>query len=352
VDLDEAPSDAVPTEEGGDVLLQALEEGSRFDAWRAEASLLQPKAKKHLPPDRWTALTLSTSELLKRRWSKAPGSRWVSYAVHTPTSQRRRGAVLCTAPTSAWFELAGSVLPRVEETVRVGALVRRGLMGCAKRLLGEDHLPSQLVGRDDDGAPLRGHRHAYFLPVDVDGDGRIDHVLVHAREGLVPELRLVLQDFRWFMGPGAHEVRAVLVDLGTEIPDCPLLSTSTRWVSSTPFVLPRHPKLRGGGRPRRDVEGRWIEGPAWQLRAGLRQLGLPEPLELDSEDGQARGGLEARGREIRWHRFRRKRLTGDGAKGSRRGHGFEVRFGAPVRGPIALGYGAHFGLGQLWPEPD
>jgi len=32
-----------------------------------------------------------------------------------------------------------------------------------------------------------------------------------------------------------------------------------------------------------------------------------------------------------------------------RGFGFEVVFSEPVRGPIALGYGCHFGLGQFVP---
>ena len=29
-----------------------------------------------------------------------------------------------------------------------------------------------------DGKPLNGHRHAFFLPLDENGDGRIDHLLV------------------------------------------------------------------------------------------------------------------------------------------------------------------------------
>lgn len=50
---------------------------------------------------------------------------------------------------------------------------------------------------------------------------------------------------------------------------------------------------------------------------------------------------------IRWIEFRRERASGGGSRGSDRGYGFRLTFDEPVSGPITLGYGAHFGLGQF-----
>ncbi|MEO8165499.1 MAG: DEAD/DEAH box helicase, partial [Betaproteobacteria bacterium] len=42
-----------------------------------------------------------------------------------------------------------------------------------------------LHGRDEKGRPLRGpHDHAHILPLDLDGDGHLDHILVWAAMGL------------------------------------------------------------------------------------------------------------------------------------------------------------------------
>ena len=40
-------------------------------------------------------------------------------------------------------------------------------------------------------------------------------------------------------------------------------------------------------------------------------------------------------------------LNLSGAHGPLFGYGFEIEFAEPVQGPIALGYGCHFGLGQF-----
>jgi hypothetical protein len=50
---------------------------------------------------------------------------------------------------------------------------------------------------------------------------------------------------------------------------------------------------------------------------------------------------------IAWDRFRRVRVAGHGSRGMDSAFGFRLRFERPVTGPIALGYGAHQGLGQF-----
>ncbi|HZK98471.1 MAG TPA: hypothetical protein VFC47_01100, partial [Caulobacteraceae bacterium] len=91
---------------------------------------------------------------------------------------------------SAWLEVApharmwrwrlgGDRIP-VERTVDVANAVIAGLNQTARRLFGSNHLPPDL----HPDAPcavvdgLERHRHAFFLPEDLDLDGRLDHFAV------------------------------------------------------------------------------------------------------------------------------------------------------------------------------
>lgn len=56
------------------------------------------------------------------------------------------------------------------------------------------------------------------------------------------------------------------------------------------------------------------------------------------------------GRLTRWSAFRTRRIEGDGRRGPAGGYGFRIEFVEPVAGPIALGYGAHFGMGVFVPD--
>ncbi len=47
-----------------------------------------------------------------------------------------------------------------------------------------------------------------------------------------------------------------------------------------------------------------------------------------------------------WHRLRAVR-RGGGARAALRGVGVRLEFEEPVAGPIALGWGAHFGMGRF-----
>jgi CRISPR-associated protein Csb2 len=110
---------------------------------------------------------------------------------------------------------------------------------------------------------------------------------------------------------------------GPTRPHSPLLHESTTWESVTPFVPTRHPKK---------VRGSDVDDIRSQVRRGCAQLGLPELVSVEPLAGE-------------WHEFRRHRRDGRGRRGPDRAYGVRLVFGKAVRGPIALGYGAHFGLG-------
>jgi CRISPR-associated protein Csb2 len=78
-----------------------------------------------------------------------------------------------------------------------------------------------------------------------------------------------------------------------------------------------------------------------QARKMIAGLGLPAPLEITGLKGEeSLAGMP-------WHRFLLRRERGGGACEPARGHGLRLVLDVPVSGPIALGYGAHQGLGQF-----
>jgi CRISPR-associated protein Csb2 len=128
------------------------------------------------------------------------------------------------------------------------------------------------------------------------------------------------------------ELRLVLLDLSrpADSGGAPLIGPSQRWRSATPFVPPRHQKFRGTKR----------ENPPDQLCRELVRRGLPQPASVRS---LPRCPLV--GRDLSWRDFRLQRLQGQGDRGQGFAYGFELEFAEPVLGPLALGYGCHFGLG-------
>jgi len=118
--------------------------------------------------------------------------------------------------------------------------------------------------------------------------------------------------------------------------DTPIFARSRRWRSVAPFSLPRFAN-RGAGKPPRPRDL-----PEAQLVRELRVRGLPEPTTIKSIEGYAVGGRPL----VRWLDFHTRRFKGDQGYGLA---GFEIEFAEPIQGPLALGFGSHFGLGLFLP---
>src|SRR5438105_2360670 len=124
--------------------------------------------------------------------------------------------------TGVRFLLDAPVLPLVTDTLPLAEAVRRALLGrCAgvsrrggiepdKRVLSE-RCPA-VVGKDALGRPLRDdHAHAFFLPADEDGDGRIDHVTVFASRGFSGDEVQALDRLRQLRWGDGDPLRLLLV---------------------------------------------------------------------------------------------------------------------------------------------
>lgn len=373
-----------------------------------EALSIIPKSKKSkwkAPLDILEALELDINQLHSETWNGIPGTRWVNYYLETPQPDQHLGErreKTANSPTLARFALVSPVLPNLTDAVSVGERFRQALMKWSEGELGE--VSRVFLGRnvqdlDQEGNAkyLKGQQHAWYLP-EVNEEGKITHIVVYAHEGFNQEV-LPLQKLRKIWGREGFDIQTVLVALGE--PDIYGIDTSRlfsddfsallsevkqrqparslvvgkgkRWRSLTPMVLPRHPKCnrRGEWKYIRDTEFQ-VDGPEHQVLRLLRNLPwLPEGNGVESlvmvEDDQPWLGwvdgddqIVVKVRSLNkglsrypWHSFRRSRTQGEGAKAYLdRAYWLEIEFREYQRGPIALGYAAHFGLGVFVPIPS
>ena len=299
------------------------------------------------------ALAIDTSDLQVVGWSDPPAMRRMLYSAPEPKTVWRGRRQPRTVrdrkdPTVARFVLAGRPRPRVEDTVRIAEVMRLATMAKFGWEIVEGKrrpsAPGVISGYGDDGKPLRvnNHAHAFWLPEDADSDGETDHIIVYAAAGLDAEVRQKLDRVtRLWLGERDHddeedsaanghaEWRLALEGFGR--PDdfasaSPLLGSSTKWMSATPYLMPWHTKKSFG----------WTD----QIARELRERGMPEACEAPHD----RGLLTIKGRDrrpIHFHRFRSRRLT----QPDTLGRFLELTFKDPIAGPLALGFGCHFGLG-------
>ncbi len=275
------------------------------------------------------AICLSTGELNADGWSIPPAQKLVDYlrpadALDTrPPSPRR---ILGARFHQARFALHSKVLPRVTETVSFAERIRAKLMGISRRRHGGDPAAVSPVfsGKDAAGRPAAGHKHAYFLPLDEDGDGRLDHLIVCATQPFDSGELAALDRLRsvW-QSNGRPDVRLVLVALSAD----QRKTASRYWTSATPFVTGRHHR-RGRG-PYND----WLRD---EIIRECSYHGLPNPVAVHWTSNPP-----SRGRVVRWFDFQRSRK----GRQPHSGVGCTLEFDRDVMGPFALGSCAHFGLG-------
>ncbi len=278
------------------------------------------------------ALTVSTTDMLKRKESAPPLLRTVRYVrpdravVTHPVVQRAR---VNPSERAVLLSLSCSVLPLATATIEVAEQIRVRLMGAHRKRMGGD--PSQvsaLFSGKIAGAKRLDHGHLFILPLSNER-GRIDRVLLLSRSraftreeldaiGGVDHLRFSYE----------QPVRCVISWQGG-LEDSAVRSWATRVVSGTPFVTVRH--MRRG----RNL-GQFLKD---EVKRECRNLGLPEPSTVEVVPRPARSLFEC----VEFRRNRKNDVP-------RPGWAFRLTFAEPVLMPFSLGYGCHFGLGQFHPE--
>ena len=320
-----------------------------------------------LPARLVDALALDTADYQDRGWPRPPAAREILYSraeeaapVVAPGPRRRRSASSAGAstPSLARYVLAGRPRPRIEDAIKIGELMRlAALAQFGWRLDGSSGrrvpmAPWQISGRDPDGKPLRDgtHRHAFWLPEDADSDGLIDHVSVFVPDGINRDVQAKLDritrlwverkhvsDDEDVPGSGTEEWRLALEGFGKPgdfSESASVFGRSRCWRSATPFLAAGHLKS---------------DGHAGEFRRLVRRTGMDETFGFDAaminiheiKNIQIGGSVR---HALHFHRFRSR---GHEKQPDTAGALLDVTFPAPVDGPVAMGYGCHFGLGQF-----
>lgn len=178
---------------------------------------------------------------------------------------------------------------------------------------------------------LNRHRHAFYLPWDSDGDGKLDRVLVYVPDGMSDAEQRALAAVQRLWERGGAEWRLVLEGSGTADVAERLTRSCMVWESVTPYLHPWHVKKR------LSVED--------QIRRECRERGIPEPVAIEVFD-EVDIGKGRKRRPIHFRRFRSRRgLTQPDRIGSFQ----RLTFPEPIAGPLALGFSSHYGLGLFRP---
>jgi len=299
-----------------------------------ERFLADKKAAKRLagtlPGDLLGALSIDTSDLRKQGWNRPPAARAVSYVrpLDALRPVRTVRKAVPRAATTAQFVLEGKPLPRVEDSLRIGELARAAVMSQAKRRFGEQQVPPIFSGHDlPEG---NRHGHAFYLPWDSDGDGRIDRLLLHVPLGMDTQQRRVIEGLNRLWSRDGGEWPLALERIGGASGSA-LGASSSCWQSVTPYLHPWHCK-KGF-----DV--------ADQIRRECRERGLPEPVELERLPAVDVGHQSRR--PIQFQRLRSRRGL---SQPDRLGSFWRLTFAEPIAGPLALGFACHYGLGLFAPR--
>ncbi len=377
--------------------VMAVQRPADFDHWRNEVTgrflePLQPPAGKKptkalltkrekailpYPADLIACLQADTNWLRDHGWSQPPGSERVFYwrpsdilepGAPGPRKAAREApsveAMLLSLCTDSGNDHA---LPAITRVLPQAELLHRALGGRIKRIAG--HSPV-ISGCDAEGRPLKGaHRHAHILPLDLDGDQHLEHILVWAPMGLDQVAQSAVRGVRnTDMKGGAGRLKVALAAAG-DLADLRGLTGeygermgrllgpvdgAAQWLSLTPFVAPRFTKRSG----RNSLEE--------QVRSELLSRGIQQQVEIERLDpwtsrspvirmlfdDEQGSGIEPEVARPRWARFRhfvRTRRNGP-APPVDCGFALRLRFAEPVRGPLCVGYGSHFGLGLFQAE--
>ncbi len=289
----------------------------------------------------WRSLCESTVEMRQIRRQLPIGTTWIDYAFPPasgfyPAPRVAAMQSVKSEPRTERF-LIEAIEPRgLRPSIIVTVLVANVLKHAVKRRFEKmhDHAPAPTVfsGRDGDSA-ASGHEHAYFLPLDLDDDGRLDHIDVRLPTGATTQEIEVLRSTNWIAHPrfGEH----ALTSLGSSASE-----RGRRWRSTTPFMPPLYPKKRKLRAGREEMEA-WVRE---QVLSELENHRIPQACEVTVWSARPPTIVHRGGNRTRFDTFVQSHKLSDAP---RRAFGVDLCFSEEVLGPVTIGREAHLGLGQV-----
>lgn len=245
-------------------------------------------------------------------------------------------------PTVARYALAGPG-PQLTQTILLADRVHRALVELSDG-------SAVFTGCDSSKRPLQGHMHAHIFCESNPREGQlaggeITNISIYAPMGFDSGEEEALQKLKEIYDDQGASPGLVLLGLGqpAELDRAsPLFSRSRSWLSHTPFLPTRHPKATRAGVAKVDSTGFQIGCPEHELLRLLGLAGFPEPDLIERVDHTRLGE-----REVPWDAFVCRREGDERGLANGKGYGFRIVFPEAVQGPVAVGYGGHFGMGEF-----
>ncbi|NIP67097.1 type I-U CRISPR-associated protein Cas5/Cas6, partial [Candidatus Bathyarchaeota archaeon] len=171
-----------------------------------------------------------------------PGSRWIRYSrpenCFEPEFQAVTPKTVGVRVNVVRYLIDGKVLPPVTDALPLGRLSRAVAMSVYGG--SDDKRSTVLSGKDEDGNPLKGHIHAFYLPSDEDGDDRLDHITLYSSMGFEPEHQNALGRLTTLYGRrGKPDLELMLLGMTVHpdgTPENPVTGKSREWHSFTPYL--------------------------------------------------------------------------------------------------------------------
>lgn len=319
----------------------AKKKGKAIDEIKLSKADLQ-KIEQVVPATVFDAMHLDTADIQKGGWNLPPGAKWVVMrrpaVVAASTPPRISWTRELKPPTVLRFAVDSNVQPRMTDVLHVADTLHTQLSAMSKRHGLEQQLRTQLTGKVSSDAYVQGHEHLFILPEPAaDDPRRVGTIALYLAGGFQRELIDFFAHLHKLWGTDDfREQDLVFLDFeDTEAGGSGACATGRVWESVTPFIATRHTK-----------RGKFEDG----YEVGSREHDLVRLLVANGFDRPTRIELldEDTGRwaKFRTHRSQRGKRS-NGKRGPHRAMGYRLTFDTPQVGPMAVGFGAHFGLGMF-----
>lgn len=279
-------------------------------------------------------LLQTPDDVRKNRRIIPHGSRLVPYAKTDPAPVKARAPSIGVTVSAVRFKVHPRPRPLIGDAVAVGELLRRAAL--------EKHgSPSAaLSGRQQSGdRRLDGHRHAHYLSLTKQREsgsaGPVDSLVMWAPGMFNANEVAALSGVKWLRAgrsaPHVPDFAVTISALGdVEHVASEIVVPAARWISCTPFAPSRY-------KNKKDTWRNHVKAEVVRELTVYRDMPMPASVRVLGKDPR---------------RYRRYRLPPkESLRSSRRASMVEIRFDAPVKGPIVLGALSHYGLGLFLPHP-
>ena len=236
------------------------------------------------------------------------------------------------------YAVTNKVKPQNTNTLSIAEVFRKA----AQSKFGEFYNGKSseiLSGKNKEGKISKGHNHAFYIPTDEDGDGRIDHLTVLVKDNMhIEEMEALLKIRRIYSNVHLESAIDLIVEGYGKVSEywhLPIFRKSKIWDSHTPLVLSRHIKFKKDGK-------QVVDSAKDQISVELKNRYDIDCVVVSEKDPKKR--MKTKHYPFQFKRFRKNDRPGGGA------YNIRLEFEQPVEGPIMLGYGIHFGLGLFFPE--